>query len=94
MSDTTPHGYKMTEVGVIPEDWEIVALKSIGVFKKGRNIPKSSLTLHGLPCVLYGEIYTKYAEVVTKLESRISIETARNSVNIHNGDILLSVNGV
>jgi len=23
MSDTIPHGYKMTEVGIIPEDWEV-----------------------------------------------------------------------
>jgi len=28
-------GYKQTEIGVIPEDWEVIALKSIGQWKGG-----------------------------------------------------------
>ena len=34
-------GYKQTEVGVIPEDWEVVVLGEFGTFKKGKGINKS-----------------------------------------------------
>ena len=29
MSDTIPHGYKMTEVGIIPDDWEAVPFEKL-----------------------------------------------------------------
>lgn len=36
-------GYKMTEVGVIPEDWEVKELSSISAVKSGKRLPKGSL---------------------------------------------------
>lgn len=36
-------GYKMTEVGVIPEDWEVKELSSISEIKSGKRLPKGSL---------------------------------------------------
>lgn len=36
-------GYKMTEVGVIPEDWEVKKLSSISAIKSGKRLPKGSL---------------------------------------------------
>lgn len=36
-------GYKMTEVGVIPEDWEVKELSSISAIKSGKRLPKGSL---------------------------------------------------
>jgi len=36
-SPSIPPGYKQTEVGVIPEDWEFYALGDIGKFKNGLN---------------------------------------------------------
>ena len=37
MSKDVPVGYKLTEVGVIPEDWEVKSLGDIGKFKNGIN---------------------------------------------------------
>lgn len=37
------NGYKMTEVGVIPEDWEVKELSSISAIKSGKRLPKGSL---------------------------------------------------
>ena len=31
-------GYKQTEVGVIPEDWEVDTFKNVGAFFKGAGI--------------------------------------------------------
>lgn len=36
-------GFKMTEVGVIPEDWEVKELSSISEIKSGKRLPKGSL---------------------------------------------------
>lgn len=32
-----PEGYKLTEVGVIPEDWKVCNLGNLGKFKNGIN---------------------------------------------------------
>ena len=37
-----PHGYKMTEVGVIPEDWGITALEQVVEFLDGQRRPIKS----------------------------------------------------
>ena len=86
-------GYKQTEVGVIPSDWKVNLLGNIGSFKKGKNIPKSMLQSNGVPCVLYGEIYTKYNSQCSRLTSRISIETAKNATEIKYGAILFAGSG-
>ena len=37
-------GYKQTEVGVIPEEWEVKKLGDICKFSKGKGISKSDIT--------------------------------------------------
>jgi type I restriction enzyme S subunit len=92
MSDV-PEGYKMSKVGVIPEDWEVKSLENIGLFKKGKNIPKKDLTSEGVPCVLYGEIYTEYNFTSNKLNSFIPHAIAQQSTSINKGDILFAGSG-
>lgn len=36
---TIKRGYKQTEVGVIPDDWEVVPAREIGVFRGGNGFP-------------------------------------------------------
>ena len=86
-------GFKQTEVGIIPSDWEVELLGNIGSFKKGKNIPKSMLQSNGVPCVLYGEIYTKYNSHCSRLISKITIETAKNATEMKYGDILFAGSG-
>lgn len=45
-----PEGYTQTEVGVIPDDWEIKPLGTIGKFKNGINKGKEDFG-HGSPFV-------------------------------------------
>jgi type I restriction enzyme S subunit len=73
--------------------WETRRLGEIGTFKKGRNIPKRNLSSQGVPCVLYGEIYTRYDSVVQELVSRIPEQIAAQSVSITKGDILFAGSG-
>jgi type I restriction enzyme S subunit len=37
MANSVKKGYKQTEIGVIPEDWEVRRLGEIGSFKNGIN---------------------------------------------------------
>ena len=74
-------------------EWEVRRLGDLGSFRKGRNIPKSQLSAQGEPCVLYGEIYTRYDCVVHELESYIPREVAEQSTPVQPGDVLLACSG-
>ncbi len=84
---------QLTEVGLIPEDWKAVPLSNVGVFAKGRSIPKSELRLDGVPCVLYGDIYTKYHFSVSRIIAFIPKMIADSSFQIKKGDILFAGSG-
>ncbi len=43
MIQTIKKGYKQTEVGVIPEDWEVITLGEVFEFKNGLNKEKHFL---------------------------------------------------
>lgn len=75
------------------EGWVVKRLGEVGSFKKGGNIPKSSIVNEGLPCVLYGEIYTKYDCYSDTLFSRIPEYQSKLSIEISYGDVLFAGSG-
>jgi type I restriction enzyme S subunit len=86
-------GYKMTEVGVIPEDWEVVEIGSLGTLDKGRGIRKTEVLETGIPCIRYGELYTAHHEIVKEFKSFISEETASNSRLLKEGEVMFACSG-
>ena len=74
-------------------EWEEVKLGDIGEFLKGKGIPKKELTESGIPCVRYGELYTKHHYIIYEFGSYTSMEAARNSKKLEKGDILFSGSG-
>ncbi|MBX2916766.1 MAG: restriction endonuclease subunit S [Cyclobacteriaceae bacterium] len=86
-------GYKLTKVGLIPKDWKIKDLESIGGFLKGKGVSKSELINSGLPCLTYGELYTRHHDVIQEFVSFISEESANNSFKLEKGDILFAGSG-
>src|SRR5690625_1769912 len=88
-----PEGYKKTKVGIIPEEWEVTQLGEMGEIFRGKGIPKSKLTDAGNSCVLYGELYTKYHNVITSLDSKTNKQTAEKSFKLEYGDILFTGSG-
>lgn len=85
--------YKTTELGLIPEDWSITPLSKVGSFSKGKGIKKDEVQTDGIPCVRYGELYTKYDNIITIFHSYISEEVAASSIQIREGDILFAGSG-
>lgn len=65
----------------------------IGIILKGKGILKSEVTESGLPCVRYGELYTKYNFHFKVTHSYCSEETATQSQKILKGDILFAGSG-
>jgi type I restriction enzyme S subunit len=90
---TIPEGYKQTEVGVIPEDWEVVELGDIAEFYKGKGLPKSELIDSGAyKCIHYGELFTHYSEKITEIKSLT--DTSVNTFLSKSNDILMPTSDV
>jgi type I restriction enzyme, S subunit len=85
--------YKHTEVGEIPEDWNVVLLGSLGTFSKGQGIRKDEAASGEIPCVRYGEIYTHHSDHVRAFNSFISTHVAQSSKRLRRGDLLFAGSG-
>jgi len=58
-------GYKQTEVGVIPEDWEVRSFQEIGKFAKGKGLLKEDIQTYGsIPAIPYTALYTDFSEIL------------------------------
>lgn len=52
-------------------EWKSDILESVVSFYKGKKLPKSSIQDDGVfPCIHYGELFTKYSEVIEVVTSR------------------------
>jgi type I restriction enzyme, S subunit len=86
-------GYKQTEVGVIPEDWDIIELGKSGVFSKGSGVRKDQSNSGEIACVRYGELYTKHNNYIKTFHSFISKEVSLQAKKLKKGDILFAGSG-
>ncbi len=77
----------------IPNDWEVKKLGEIGNFLKGKGIKKDELCDNGLPCVIYGQIYTSYDFYTDKFTSFIPINLKPYTTEIYQNDILFAGSG-
>ena len=80
-------------IGEIPEHWEVKRVATLGIFSKGKGIPRSELKDNGCPAILYGDIYTKYNIKTNFIFNHISEKTAESSIQIQSGDILFTGSG-
>ena len=86
-------GYKMTDVGVIPEDWEVINLESLGKFSKGSGISKSESGSGNIKAIRYGELYTIHDYIIKRYESFISKDVVNKSKKLFKGDIVFACSG-
>jgi type I restriction enzyme S subunit len=85
--------YKQTEVGAIPEDWEVTKCAELGSFYKGRGISSRDLVSDGVPCIMYGDIYVKFNIKFSNPDFRISEATAAKSSRAKTGDLFFTGSG-
>ena len=73
--------------------WETKQLGEVGTFTKGRGIKRDDVSAEGLPCVRYGELYTRYQDYILKVTSRIPPSVAATALPIKTGDLLFAGSG-
>ena len=73
--------------------WETKRLGELGAFVKGRGIKRDDVTDEGLPCIRYGELYTRYQDYILNVASRIPPCLAETALPIKTGDLLFAGSG-
>ena len=74
-------------------EWETKQLKEFGSFAKGRGIKRDDISDDGVPCIRYGELYTRYQDYILKVASRIPQSVAETALPIKTGDLLFAGSG-
>ena len=74
-------------------EWKEERLADIADLYKGTGISKDQLSVDGEPCILYGELYTKYkSETIKKVISKTSIDNAK-LVRSKANDVIIPCSG-
>jgi type I restriction enzyme S subunit len=74
-------------------EWLEKKFAEVGVFFKGAGISKDKLTENGNPCILYGELYTKYKnEVIKEVFSKTDLNI-KGLVKSKANDIIIPSSG-
>jgi len=71
------------QLGKVPEHWNVCELGRVGSFFKG----------NGVPCVRYGDLYTRHRYYIERAKSCVSQERAVAFTPIRFGDVLFAGSG-
>ena len=75
------------------EPWETAKLGAIAEFSKGTGISKEQRSETGLPCILYGELYTTYTnEVIEDVVSKTDLDPT-DLVKSQKNDVVIPSSG-
>ena len=80
-------------LGEVPKQWELLQLGRIGRFTKGNGGTKDDDVPHGVPCVRYGDLYTKHKYFIRKSRACVSERKAVEYTPIQYGDVLFAGSG-
>ena len=90
--NTNPNVPNLRFVGYTDE-WELKELQNIATLSKGSGISKEQLSENGTPCILYGELYTKYkSEIISEVYSKTELDTSNLVESIEN-DVIIPCSG-
>ena len=74
-------------------EWEKSLLGQIADITKGSGISKEQLSNQGTPCILYGELYTKYkSEIINEVYSKTSLNPS-SLVKSQANDVIIPCSG-
>ena len=73
--------------------WERKSLGQLGSFEKGRGIKREDVSSSGLPCIRYGELYTRYKDTILNPVSRIPTDVAAEALAIDTNALLFAASG-
>ncbi len=73
-------------------EWEEKKLGDVATFAKGKLGAKKDVSQNGVPIILYGELYTKYGAIVSKIFSKTDIPENKLKIAKKN-DVLIPSSG-
>ena len=74
-------------------EWHETKFEKIGTFLKGKGISKADININGkTPCIRYGELYTSYGEVISKVISATNLPI-ENLILSKKNDVLIPASG-
>ena len=83
-------GYKQTEIGAIPDDWDAVPLAELFTFKNGLNKAKKFFG-HGTPIVNYMDVFRYPGLRLQSVEGRVAVSKAElQSFEVRKGDVFFT----
>lgn len=80
-------------IGEVPEHWEVQPLGRIGSLFKGNGGNKDDEVASGIPCVRYGDLYTKHEFFIRTTKAYVTEERAIAYTPIRYGDVLFAASG-
>jgi len=80
-------------LGVTPAHWKIHKAGQIGLLLKGSGGSKADDVTEGLPCVRYGQLYTKYRGFIHEPKGFIRLSHLSRYTAIQYGDVLFAASG-
>jgi type I restriction enzyme, S subunit len=85
-----PNGYKQTDVGVIPEDWDVQSMAELFTFQNGVNADKSAYG-SGIPFINVLEVITYSTLTEDRIPGRVSLPAqAKSTFAVQRGDVLFN----
>lgn len=73
--------------------WQEKRVASLGTLFKGLGGSKDEDASEGTPCIRYGDLYTTYGDVISRIRRRVSPELASKYMPIRRGDIVFAASG-
>ena len=93
IDDKTSHNSPSIRFPEFTGEWKEERLSEIADIYKGAGISKDQLSDNGEPCILYGELYTKYkTETITEVISRTDIDNTK-LVRSKANDVIIPCSG-
>ena len=80
-------------LGKVPEHWDVRRLGNVGRFFKGSGGSKADETEGGVPCVRYGDLYTRHEFFITESKACVAHHRAAAYTRIRYGDVLFAGSG-
>ena len=73
------------------DKWEQKSLGEIGSFTRGGGFQKSDFVEHGIPCIHYGQIHTKFGPFISSHITEISLDLESKTKFASKGDLIIAI---
>lgn len=71
--------------------WEVKTMGEVGELQRGSGLSKKDLIDDGFPCMLYGQIHTRYGAYTKKHIACIPKELVKTAKIAHPGDVIMAI---